>query len=207
MFYANFFSARIHTSPERPLSLTEWCHTWNLSVNEEKCCVLHFTTGHSPVMCNYSMNSKEISNKSTAKDLGSANLRCTAKIFNIFTSNHFSVFHVICGLPTSTSHIHLIDWSIRQSVLRRRLFFSHPMIVVNACVSRVTGSLPFSVDAYSGTTVRMKRTKVQTLGELRMLISCLSKVCSLVVVLDTLMRFVAWSDKLYSAFLLLWKTC
>ena len=43
-------------------------------------------------------------------------------------------------------------------------------------------------------------------------LSCLCKVCSLVsdallVALDTLMRFVAWSDKLYSAFLLLWNTC
>ena len=40
----------------------------------------------------------------------------------------------------------------------------------------------------------------------------LCKVCSLVsdallVALDTLMRFVAWSDKLYSAFLSLWNTC
>ena len=49
--------------------------------------------------------------------------------------------------------------------------------------------------------IEMKSTKVQTLGELRMTND------ALLVALDTLMRFVAWSDKLYSTFLLLWNTC
>ena len=31
-------------------SISNWCCTWNLFLNEEKCSVFRFTTGHSPVM-------------------------------------------------------------------------------------------------------------------------------------------------------------
>ena len=32
------------------LSISNWCCTWNLFLNEEKCSVFRFTTGHSPVI-------------------------------------------------------------------------------------------------------------------------------------------------------------
>ena len=41
------------------LSISNWCRTWNMFLNEEKCSVFRFTTGHSPVMCNYSLNGRE----------------------------------------------------------------------------------------------------------------------------------------------------
>ena len=51
--------------------LSEWCHTWSLALNEEKCLVIHFTKSHSSeFLNNYSLNGKEISHAHTGKDLG-----------------------------------------------------------------------------------------------------------------------------------------
>ena len=52
------------------LSISNWCRTWNLFLNEEKCSVFRFITGHSPVMCNYSLTGREVSSKSKGRDLG-----------------------------------------------------------------------------------------------------------------------------------------
>ena len=117
MFYANTFSARLHTSPDDLTSLSEWCHIWNFSANEEKCSVLHFTTGHFPVMCNYSMNSK---------DLGlivSANLwwqphyhPITPKAYKMVCFAEF--FQVPCPYWLNAACIHplyALSWSIVQS--------------------------------------------------------------------------------------------
>ena len=51
-------------------TLSQWCNTWNLFLNEDKCSVIRFTTSHSPVSFDYYFNGKKVSQKSTAKDLG-----------------------------------------------------------------------------------------------------------------------------------------
>ena len=50
--------------------LSEWCRTWSLSLNEEKCSVIRFTRSHSTESLNYYLNGKEISHAYTGKDLG-----------------------------------------------------------------------------------------------------------------------------------------
>ena len=52
--------------------LFEWCTTWNLSLNEEKCAALHYTcSARRPcTIFKYSLNEKQISSKSQYKDLG-----------------------------------------------------------------------------------------------------------------------------------------
>ena len=113
-------------------SLSEWCHTWILSVNEEKCSVLHFTTGHSPVMCNYSMNSKEISNKSTAKDLGlivSANLRWQPH-YHLITSKAYKMLGLLCRVFSSSKSV-----SAKRSLVRSQLLYCsvirHPHLLMD----------------------------------------------------------------------------
>ena len=51
-------------------TLSEWCNTWNLFLNEDKCSVVLFTTSHSLVSFDYYLNGKKVSQRSTAKDLG-----------------------------------------------------------------------------------------------------------------------------------------
>ena len=50
--------------------LVEWCNTWNLFLNEEKCSIIHFTKNRSPLFYSYSLNNKEILHTSSGKDLG-----------------------------------------------------------------------------------------------------------------------------------------
>ena len=54
--------------------LSTWCTLWNLSLNEETCSVVQFTTGtsarRSPISFNYEVNGKQISSKLHQKDLG-----------------------------------------------------------------------------------------------------------------------------------------
>ena len=51
-----------------------WCTLWNLSLNEEKCFVVQFTTRtsarRSPISFNYEVNGKQISSKLHQKGLG-----------------------------------------------------------------------------------------------------------------------------------------
>ena len=52
--------------------LSEWCATWNLALNEEKCCIVHFTgsTRRPCTTSDYCLNEKVISSKTQNKDLG-----------------------------------------------------------------------------------------------------------------------------------------
>ena len=49
--------------------LTEWCSTWNLFLNEDKCSAFHFKTRLSQISFNYLINGKVISSKAVVKDL------------------------------------------------------------------------------------------------------------------------------------------
>ena len=52
--------------------LSEWCTTWNLALNEDKCCSVHFTcsTRRPCTTSSYCLNEKAISSKTQYKDLG-----------------------------------------------------------------------------------------------------------------------------------------
>ena len=50
--------------------LCDWCATWNLFLNEDKCSVVQFSTDCSPISSTYSLNDKGIAYKSKVKDLG-----------------------------------------------------------------------------------------------------------------------------------------
>ena len=50
--------------------LTEWCSTWNLFLNEDKCSEFHLKTKLSQISFNYLTNGKVISSKAVGKDLG-----------------------------------------------------------------------------------------------------------------------------------------
>ena len=50
--------------------LSDWCSTWNLPLNEEKCSVIHFKPRSSPSSFNYHLNGKQISSIAAHKDLG-----------------------------------------------------------------------------------------------------------------------------------------
>ena len=50
--------------------LCEWCTTWNLSLNEEKCYAFHFHSRLSSASFTYQLNGQQISSKGEGKDLG-----------------------------------------------------------------------------------------------------------------------------------------
>ena len=50
--------------------LSDWCSTWNLPLNEEKCSAIHFKSRSSPSSFNYHLNGKQISSIAAHKDLG-----------------------------------------------------------------------------------------------------------------------------------------
>ena len=50
--------------------LSDWCSTWNLLVNEEKCSAISFKPRSSPLSFNYHLNGKQISSIAAQKDLG-----------------------------------------------------------------------------------------------------------------------------------------
>ena len=50
--------------------LTEWCSTWHLFLNEDKCSAFHFKTRLFQISFNYLINGKVISSKAVGKDLG-----------------------------------------------------------------------------------------------------------------------------------------
>ena len=52
--------------------LSEWCTTWNLALNEDKCCCVHFTcsTRRPCTTSSYCLNEKAISSNTQYKDLG-----------------------------------------------------------------------------------------------------------------------------------------
>ena len=50
--------------------LSDWCSTWNLPLNEEKCSSIHFKPRSSPSSFTYHLNGKQISSIAAHKDLG-----------------------------------------------------------------------------------------------------------------------------------------
>ena len=50
--------------------LCDWCATWNLFLNEDKCSIVQFSTSCSPISFTYTLNDKGIAYKSKVKDLG-----------------------------------------------------------------------------------------------------------------------------------------
>ena len=50
--------------------LSDWCSTWNLPLNEEKCSAIHFKPRSSPSSFTYHLNGKQISSIAAHKDLG-----------------------------------------------------------------------------------------------------------------------------------------
>ena len=117
-------------------SLSVWCRTWNLLLNEDKCSVVHYTTSLPPVSFNYSLNGKVISYKSEVKDLGlivSSNFKWRPH-YQLITSKAYKMLGLLRRVFSSSVSISA-KCSLYVSLVRSQLLYCsvvwHPHLLVD----------------------------------------------------------------------------
>ena len=125
--------------------LSDWCSTWNLPLNEEKCSVIHFKPRSSPSSFNYHLNGKQISSIAAHKDLGlfvSADLTWRSH-YQLISSRAYKMLGILRRVFSSSVSVPA-KRSLYISLVRSQLLYCssvwHPYLLVDIkyleCVQR-----------------------------------------------------------------------
>ena len=125
--------------------LSDWCSTWNLPLNEEKCSVIHFKPRSSPSSFNYHLNGKQISSIAAHKDLGlfvSADLTWRSH-YQLISSRAYKMLGLLRRVFSSSVSVPA-KRSLYISLVRSQLLYCssvwHPYLLVDIkyleCVQR-----------------------------------------------------------------------
>ena len=125
--------------------LSDWCSTWNLPLNEEKCSAIHFKSRSSPSSFNYHLNGKQISSIAAHKDLGlfvSADLTWRSH-YQLISSRAYKMLGLLRRVFSSSVSVPA-KRSLYISLVRSQLLYCssvwHPYLLVDIkyleCVQR-----------------------------------------------------------------------
>ena len=115
--------------------LSDWCSTWNLPLNEEKCSAIHFKPRSSPSSFNYHLNGKQISSIAAHKDLGlfvSADLTWRSH-YQLISSRAYKMLGLLRRVFSSSVSVPAKQ-SLYISLVRSQLLYCssvwHPYLLV-----------------------------------------------------------------------------
>ena len=106
--------------------ISDWCTTWNMSLNENKCSVVHFRADKSNTFFQYTLNGENISSKAKEKDLGlsiSANINWRQ---HLITSRAYKMLGLLRRI--FSSHVSVsAKCSLYISLVRSKLLYCSPL--------------------------------------------------------------------------------
>ena len=114
--------------------LSTWCTLWNLSLNEEKCSVVQFTTRtsarRSPISFNYEVNGKQISHQKDLCLIVSADFNWRPH-YQLITSRAYKMLGLLRRVFSSS----VLCRSLYTSLVRSQLLYCsqiwHPYLLVD----------------------------------------------------------------------------
>ena len=108
--------------------LSDWCTTWNLLLNEEKCSAMRFMPRLSPISFHYHLNGKQISSKTAQKDLGllvSADLTWRSH-YQLISSRAYRMLGLLRRVSRSSALVSA-KRSLYISLVRSQLLYCSPV--------------------------------------------------------------------------------
>ena len=109
-------------------AISDWCSTWNMSLNENKCSVVHFRHDESNSSFQYTINGKNISSISREKDLGlsiSANLNWRHH-YQLISSRAYKMLGLLRRI--FSQHVSMsAKGSLYISLVRSKLLYCSPL--------------------------------------------------------------------------------
>ena len=109
-------------------AISDWCTTWNMSLNENKCSVVHFRADKSNTFFQYTLNGENIPSKAKGKDLGlsiSANLNWRQH-YQLITSRAYKMLGLLRRIFSSQVSVSA-KCSLYISLVRSKLLYCSPL--------------------------------------------------------------------------------